>query len=266
MDGEICKRFKNVWEDFPDTLSSGNYQFKSDKHSQTYCTNINCDNNVGKIHAVCLFLFNALLGSSSFKINENSKIIIVEYIMIWLSYMLSRIENEGNSSTLQFFFSVYINGGDYYSSYKDLINKNNYFLKMDNNIISKFYGAFKSLCNLYTQFDEDTDNCKNYLEGDNEFIKKYEELKKDSKITKDNSYSQLLSTLLNDYNNLKDKCNDASSFTSIANKLFIVLSIFAAIAIFLGISYKYSLFGFRKRFQKQKLREKIKNIKKRMNH
>ncbi|ETB63517.1 hypothetical protein YYC_00041 [Plasmodium yoelii 17X] len=266
MNGEICKQFKNVWEDFPDTLSSENYQFKSDEHSKTYCTNISCSNNVEKIHAVCLFLFNALLGSSSLKTNANN-IIIVEYIMIWLSYMLSRIKNEGNTtSSLQFFFNVYINGGNYYSSYKNLINKKNYFLKMDNNIISKFYGAFKSLCNLYTQFDEDTDNCKKYLEGDNEFIKKYEELKKDSNITKDNSYSQLLSTLLNDYNNLKDKCNDASSFTSIANKLFIVLSIFAAIAIFLGISYKYSLFGFRKRFQKQKLREKIKNIKKRMNH
>ncbi|CXI84731.1 BIR protein [Plasmodium berghei] len=57
-----------------------------------------------------------------------------------------------------------------------------------------------------------------------------------------------------------------SSSSSIGNKLFTVLSIFGAIAFLLGISYKYSLFGFRKRAQKQYLREKIKNIKKRMNH
>ncbi|CDU17380.1 YIR protein, partial [Plasmodium yoelii] len=238
MDAEICKQFKNVWEDFPDTLSSEDYQFKSDERSKTYCNNIKCDNNVEKIHAVCLFLFNALLGSSSFKSNGNSNINIVEYIMIWLSYMLSSIKNTGNSSSLQFFFSVYINGGNYYSNYKNLIDKNNYFLNMDKSIISKFYNAFKSLCNLYIQIDKDNHNCKNYLKDDNEFIKKYEELKKDSNITKNDSYSQLLSTLLNDYNKLKDKCSDTSSSSSIANKLFIVLSIFGAIAILLGVSYK----------------------------
>ncbi|WBY56207.1 PIR protein [Plasmodium yoelii yoelii] len=38
-----------------------------------------------------------------------------------------------------------------------------------------------------------------------------------------------------------------SSSSSIANKLFIVLSTFGAIGIFLGISYKYSLFRSQKR-------------------
>ncbi|ETB57993.1 hypothetical protein YYC_04769 [Plasmodium yoelii 17X] len=46
--------------------------------------------------------------------------------------------------------------------------------------------------------------------------------------------------------------------SSLINKLVIVLSIFGAIAILLGISYKYSLFGFRKRSQKQHLRENLK--------
>ncbi|VTZ71866.1 PIR protein [Plasmodium yoelii] len=49
----------------------------------------------------------------------------------------------------------------------------------------------------------------------------------------------------------------ASSSSSIVTKLIPVVSIFAAISIFLGISYKYSLFGFRKRSQKH-LREKLK--------
>ncbi|SBW38204.1 BIR protein [Plasmodium berghei] len=58
----------------------------------------------------------------------------------------------------------------------------------------------------------------------------------------------------------------APSNSSIGNKLLTVLSIFGVTSFFLGISYKYLLFGRRKRAQKQYLREKIKNIKKRMNH
>ncbi|ETB56679.1 hypothetical protein YYC_05498 [Plasmodium yoelii 17X] len=48
------------------------------------------------------------------------------------------------------------------------------------------------------------------------------------------------------------------SDSSLVNKLIIVLSIFSATLIFFGIAYKYSLFGFRKRSQKQHLREKLK--------
>ncbi|EAA19624.1 putative yir1 protein, partial [Plasmodium yoelii yoelii] len=44
--------------------------------------------------------------------------------------------------------------------------------------------------------------------------------------------------------------SEVTSSSSIVSKLIPVVSIFAAISIFLGISYKYSLFGFRKRVQK----------------
>ncbi|VTZ80401.1 PIR protein [Plasmodium yoelii] len=47
------------------------------------------------------------------------------------------------------------------------------------------------------------------------------------------------------------------SGSSLVNKIIPVLSIFGAIAFFIGISYKYSLFGFRKRSQKH-LRKKLK--------
>ncbi|SCL85782.1 CIR protein [Plasmodium chabaudi adami] len=56
-----------------------------------------------------------------------------------------------------------------------------------------------------------------------------------------------------------------SSSSSVASKLIPVLSIFA-ISLFLGIAYKYSLFGFGKRLHKKHLREKLKKIKKKMNH
>ncbi|SCL84051.1 Plasmodium variant antigen protein Cir/Yir/Bir, putative, partial [Plasmodium chabaudi adami] len=54
-----------------------------------------------------------------------------------------------------------------------------------------------------------------------------------------------------------------SSGSSIASKLIPALLIFA-IPLFLGIAYKYSLFGFDKRVQRQNLREKLKKIKKKM--
>ncbi|EUD69583.1 hypothetical protein YYG_05203 [Plasmodium vinckei petteri] len=59
---------------------------------------------------------------------------------------------------------------------------------------------------------------------------------------------------------------DTSSSSSIASKLIPVLFIFSAIPVFLGIAYKYSLFGFDKRLHRQYLREKLKKIKKKMNH
>ncbi|WBY59565.1 PIR protein [Plasmodium yoelii yoelii] len=52
--------------------------------------------------------------------------------------------------------------------------------------------------------------------------------------------------------------NTTLSGSTLASKLIPVLLIFAAIPIFLGIAYKYSLFGFRKQSQKQQLREKLK--------
>ncbi|VTZ71610.1 PIR protein [Plasmodium yoelii] len=188
------------------------------------------------------------------------------------------------------------------SNYKELIDKTK-MMKMDIKDISKLYDAFTTLCMMYIEFNETSPDCKNCLKRAETFVKQYNQLNNNSDISNDSPYYRLLSTLSNDYDNFKKnysdvKCSNSSSFpkiekpknyvqsfggddeqtvqileqisedassSSITNRLFIVLSIFGAIAFFLGISYKYSLFGFRKRFQKQKLREKLKNIKKRMN-
>ncbi|CDU19189.1 PIR protein [Plasmodium yoelii] len=177
-----------------------------------------------------------------------------------------------------------------YKSFKEFIEKNGYLMNI--NIMSKFYDAFKSLCKMYTEVDADDPKSKKNLENAEKFVEKYKELNDNSSISGDSSYSQIFSNLSTDYNNFKDYCNvnnvdcndipDLSSIkttkprvqssedhseqvsdvtpssSSITNKLIIVLSIFSAIPIFLGISYKYSLFGFRKRGQKQHLREKLK--------
>ncbi|CDU16019.1 PIR protein [Plasmodium yoelii] len=179
-----------------------------------------------------------------------------------------------------------------YNNFKDFIEKNEYLKNIGINM-SNFYDAFKSLCNMYTELDASNTKCEKCLENAKEFVKKYNELNKNPNITKDSPYYQVLSTLSNDYNNFKNYCDDnsvdcndipslssintkensvqssahnhvhnsgvTSSSSSVTNKLIPVLSIIIAIPIFFGIFYKYSLFGFRKRSQKQHLREKLNN-------
>ncbi|ETB57994.1 hypothetical protein YYC_04770 [Plasmodium yoelii 17X] len=319
MDANICKRFNNVWEWLPDKLIEGKYQFKDDnslnnKFSNNYCNDINFSNgycnidfksDFDKINAGCLYLLDEFIKDcgvdpSTAKNNIN----IVDYIMIWLSYMINLKYSE-ESNIITCFYIAYmndcdkynkkINGCTGYKDYKELLDKKNYVLNMDSNDVHKFYKAFKSLCELYTEFDKNMSNCTKCSEKAEEFVKQYQELYKDHN-TKDSSYSKVLCTLSNDYDNFKKKCNDNSSLPtietekiseicseetskkthvtgydelsgefseaalselSLVSKLFIVLSIFGAITIFLGISYKYSLFGFRKRVQKH-LRKKLK--------
>ncbi|CDS45063.1 PIR protein [Plasmodium yoelii] len=328
MDKEVCKRFENVREWISDDLIDGNYQFKDDnslnnKFSNNYCNdNINilsgfCNNNkflsdFDRISAGCLYLLGELINDcgvdpSTAKNNIN----IIDYIMIWLSYMINLKYSEEDNIITCFYiaymndcdkYNKEINGCTGYKDYKELLDKKNDVLNMDSKIAPKFYKAFKLLCKMYTEFDENMEDCTNYSEKASQFVEKYEELYDDYNKTKDSSYKKVLCTLSTDYDNLIKKYNDAQcckssplptietekipencseqtsektygtgyeqfygefpevtlSESSLVSKLFIVLSIFAAIPIFLGIAYKYSLFGFRKRFQKQKLREKLK--------
>ncbi|VTZ82007.1 PIR protein [Plasmodium yoelii] len=303
MDTNICKRFKKVLEDFPDNLDNKkNYQFKNGNLFKKYCNN-NCDGPLDKINAGCLYFFNEFFGSSSsFKNHAKCNINVVEYIMIWLSYMLNLKDNVDGITNLGHFYTTYmnkqenytnsINGVTEYTNYMDLIDKKKYFLNMNNNIVSNLYKAFNLLCEMYTGFDENKEDCAKYSEKASQFIEIYKKLNENSNNSDGIPYRQALCTLSSDYDNFKKKYNEsqrcessslptieekntlncpeqtvkcseqtfeaASSSSSIGNKLFLFLSIFGAIAIFLGISYKYSLFGFRKRAQKQKLREKLK--------
>ncbi|EAA15326.1 hypothetical protein YYC_02812 [Plasmodium yoelii 17X] len=177
-----------------------------------------------------------------------------------------------------------------YNNFKDAIFKNMDFSNINFEDISKFYDVFKLLCKMHTESNEGKIECTKYLGYANNIVGKFNELNRNSSISGDSSYSKVWSTLSNDYDNFKNEYDDTScmgipsippikikqnhvqssgvisSSLSILNKIIIALSIFTAITIFLGIFYKCSLFVLRKRDQKQHLREKLKNIKKRMNH
>ncbi|VTZ82046.1 PIR protein [Plasmodium yoelii] len=227
MNKEMCIRFKNVREWISDELIEGNYQFKDNNFLNNDCNRDNILNNscnnfksdFDKISAGCLYLLDQLYRDCGVTPSPaRNNINIVDYILIWLSYMLNLDKTKKNKN-INDFYSTYINSCDKYmiqiselteyDNYKGLIDARNYLLYMNSNLVSKFYKAFKSLCEMYNELDDDNQNCNNYLEDDNEFFKKYDELNKDSDINKKDSYRQLLSTLLTDYYNFKTECKSA---------------------------------------------------------
>ncbi|SCL94547.1 CIR protein [Plasmodium chabaudi adami] len=210
-----------------------------------------------------------------------------QYAILWLCYKINQQPNVNAGIN-----DIYNNFTEYeywtreYNSYIEQIKK---LMDMDIKDIPKFYDAFEILCKMYTEFDDDTKNCTNCSDNAEEFVKRFGILNGDSNHKEGSSYSQILSTLSNDYGNLKNNCTNfpplpqltpkkssaqnpghsskaISSNSSIANTLIPVSSIFAAIPIFLGIAYKYSLFGIDKLLQRQYLRKKLKKIKKKMEH
>ncbi|CDS44052.1 YIR protein [Plasmodium yoelii] len=266
----------------------GKYNFNDDSDFQKYCDNGNCVEETDKINAACLYFFDKLFKDNS---ASKSNINIVEYIMIWLSYMLSQTQSRGNNSLNKFYTKHIENGKWYkqdvgvtaYTNYKDLIDRNYYFLTMNKNIISKLYDALTSLCSMYFNDAGHIPKCTECMEAANNFVATYEEVINDPNITKNSLYSKvlsILSTLSTDYDNLKNNIDDSSSLPSIKTKIYlqkygflplsllitnyfyILLLIFGTIIFFIGIYYKYSLSGFRNRFKKLYLRKKLKKIKK----
>ncbi|ETB56394.1 hypothetical protein YYC_05823 [Plasmodium yoelii 17X] len=264
--------------------------FYGNKNFKNYCPNANCNTELEKITIGFLWLLEqyvTIYRDKGYGDNTNPFFL---YMISWFSYKLKQ-NSENDSTTINDFYNKHvINSGKYnnftsaaytYTDLEEILKKKNDLLNINIKNLSKFYDAFKLLCSMYGDIVT-SKNSETLSDNANKFVKKYQELKRDSNHTDASSYNQILSILSTDYDKLKTKCNsitlpdittnisaltseDTSSSSSIGNKLFTVLSIFGAIAFFLGISYKYSLFGFRKRAKKQYLREKIKNIKKKMN-
>ncbi|SCL84034.1 CIR protein [Plasmodium chabaudi adami] len=210
---------------------------------------------------------------------ENDK--LAQYAILWLNYKLDLMSYK-NISNLNVFHNKYIKDiekttdAEAYNIYMDLINKKGNLVNMDIKIMSKFYELLKILCKLYNEFDDENPDCTVCSKNPNEFDIYFKTLNNDSSITGNETYSQLLDTLSNDYGNLKNKCKCSlslptreqmqptpqgseatSSGSSVASKLIPALLVFA-IPFFLGIAYKYSLFGFGKRSQKQYLKKRLK--------
>ncbi|VTZ71606.1 PIR protein [Plasmodium yoelii] len=233
-----------------------------------------CDSDDQKLTSSFIALL-TLLNDNKNENLEGDK--LVEYAILWLSYKLNQ-KKENRTIIFNEFYTKDIEKNSCYNQKitdnsdnkinKDVIKNKIKSMDIDIKDISNFYDAFKSLCNMYNEIVADDDQCNKCLESAGELFEKYEKLKNDLNINKGSSYYQLLSSLSNDYkifeNKYSDKCNHGSPLVAcprnsvIKNTLITIAIIFVAASILLGVSYKYSLFGFRKRGQKQHLREKLK--------
>ncbi|CXJ30153.1 BIR protein [Plasmodium berghei] len=297
MNDDLCQKFDLLRMHLPDELrGTARYEFKKINNYKKYCPSENCNTDLEKITIGFLWLLEHCYSISKDRnYNENNTNTFFLYMISWFSYQLNQIAGNGSTKINDFYTNHVINNRKYdnftntaykFTEIKEFINERKNLLNINIKDMSKFYDAFKLICSMYGNVAK---NEKGGILSNNanDFVNKYTELKDGSNI-EGTLHSQILSALLTDYDNIKKKCNNipslletkieqttviksennfeqtsaqtsrVTSSSPIGNKLFIVLSIFGAIAFFWGISYKYSLFGFRKRAQKQYLREKLK--------
>ncbi|EAA16912.1 hypothetical protein YYC_05893 [Plasmodium yoelii 17X] len=289
-----CGNFDFLRICLPDELGdTPTSELKNIQNYNKYCPNGDCNTELDQITIGFLWLLEQYFTKYPKKGRDGNNInpIFFIHITIWLSYKLNQKLGHNFTKISDFYTNSVDNSGKYSQFTKDaytisgldeFIEKQKDLLNMNIKDLSKFYDASKLICSMYGNFSKNI-NKNELLNNANEFVVKYQELDGESNNTTDSSFKQILSALSADYDNLRKKRNNitslpeitadmsayisrvTSSSSSIGNRLFTVLSIFGAIAFFLGISYKYSLFGFRKRFKKQQIREKIKNIKKKIN-
>ncbi|EAA15317.1 putative yir4 protein [Plasmodium yoelii yoelii] len=253
MNVEVCKRFKNVREWLSYDVVVG-IDTNFDKNLKKYCNEGSCDGIFDKINAGCLYLLDQFYKDCGVTPSPaRNNINIVDYILIWLGYMLN-LNKINENVTTEFFYETYIyNGQKYnerikdvtgYQTYNDLIYIKEDLMSIDIKDMSKFYDAFILLCDICTGVNEEKQNCNNFSEKANEFAKKYDELNEDYYNGEGSPYNQLLSTLSNDYCNLKNKCNQFPTLPTYSRRFVIkrtlipIAFMIVALSIFLGIEYK----------------------------
>ncbi|ETB61194.1 hypothetical protein YYC_01133 [Plasmodium yoelii 17X] len=308
----VCKHFKNMWNYFPDKSDNSGFR---DIFFKKYCHNDNCDTNIKKINAGCLWLFNNFFGTGGIPFYNDSYKHVVVCIMIWLSYKLILNKVDNITTLNDFYLNNIVKNTQYtdhkifdkvFKSYKEIIDQIKEYMDIDINEIFKFYELLKLLCNMDTYYKNNKST--EFIQDAENFVEEYGKLRDHDNNTDNSSYNKILHVLSNYYNNFEKYrvyiitemkrpllstektskkvdvedskeiqttesstetgepnivttppiSNTAISGSSLVNKIIPVLSIFVVIPIFFVISYKYSLFGFRKRYKKQQIREKLK--------
>ncbi|VTZ70665.1 CIR protein [Plasmodium chabaudi chabaudi] len=244
-----------------------NYCHYDDRQEKDKCNDYYEMTSSGVIH-----LINNLKGKNVLDYDK-----LAEYAILWLSYKL-KIKENPIIKKLSVFYDSYIERNEYYNkningdnlTYKEIIDKKKDLMDMDINEIFKLEAPFNILYYLYHQIYDKNSFCSEYSDYANQFVQKFEDLNNDPNNKENSSYNKLLSILSDDYNNLQKKCTNFPSLPvyprsfSIKVTLIPITFIFVAIPIFLEFAYKYSLFGFGKRSQKQYLREKRKKAKRKV--
>ncbi|VTZ80363.1 PIR protein [Plasmodium yoelii] len=272
MSYRVCDIISAIDNYVDDPKNSKGYN--SISHFDYYCPDSNCDTDEKRVCSGFLALLKLFEGIDNHEKLESDK--LAEYAILWLCYKLNQKTQNGTTKLYDFYNQNIKTNSKYKEHITDGDKINNAVIEnkiksMNMNIkdISNFYDPFKSLCKMYIEVDANN-QCMSCLENAGEFFEKCEKVKNTLDINKGSSYSRLWYSLSNDYDKFKEKYNSVkcgyvpslvacpqSSVTK--NTLIKIAIIFVALSIFLGISYKYSLFGFRKKVKKR-LRRKLKSL------
>ncbi|ETB59045.1 hypothetical protein YYC_03337 [Plasmodium yoelii 17X] len=211
----LCNKFDTLWSLFPDELdSSGKYNFKVAKY-KSFLHNKSEYTDIDKINGFFLWLLKEVFGNSNnLSGNANENMIIITYIFSWLSYKLNQKTTNGITKLNDFYSNYIENVQEYngsiekntkYKNYKEIIDGNKNFMDIDIKVMSKFYEVFKNLCKMYNELKKVNTNSNEYLEYVNNFASNYKALVNENfNDANDNSFRQVLSIALNDYNYIKD--------------------------------------------------------------
>ncbi|CAD2096517.1 CIR protein PIR protein [Plasmodium vinckei brucechwatti] len=195
-----------------------------------------------------------------------------EYAILWLRYRLNQKSPYFNTQLNEFYANHIVKNKCYNNkikdsgnmTYKEIIDKKKDLMNIQE--MTKFSYPFKILLLLYNKNNKISGNCY-HLDDAKIFAKEFEKLSNDSNNKEGSSYNKLLYRLSDDYNNLINNCTNFPPLPKIKTPLTTLipaLSTFSVIPAFLGIAYKYSLFGVDKLFQRQYIRKKLKKVKKKL--
>ncbi|SCL94915.1 CIR protein [Plasmodium chabaudi adami] len=289
MSKEVCEAINQIDKGITVNVNNSKAMIEFDNILTEYCI---AENEEEKCYPYEVFVNTYFIKLLNYFMNienlKNNK--YTEYATLWLCHKLNK-NSQNEISNLNDFHNKYIKGNKEffekinddgaYNSYEDFINKKQDMVNVNIKDMSKFYEALQILCKMYTKIDESKSNCTKCLDDAQKFADEYEKINGNHNDIEGRTYKKILLTLFDDYDNLKKKCDkdqssnfptlspikttpnfaqsfeDTSSSSSIAGKIIPVLLTFS-ISIFLGVAYKYSLFGFDKRFRRQYSREKLK--------
>ncbi|EAA19152.1 putative yir2 protein [Plasmodium yoelii yoelii] len=265
MNNTLCGKLDLLRKHLPDELNGkANVELTKISDFKNYCPKENCNSELEKITIGFLWLLGQYFTISHDKsYDKNNTNAFFLYIISWLSNQLNQSTTHSTTKINDFYtnhvknnnkYEKFINDSSKFTELNEVLNTKNDLLNTNIEDLSKFYDASKLICNMYGNIE--TNSNDKLSDNANDFVKKYQELNGHYNNADGNSYKQILSALSTDYANIKDKCKntkslpeitsnisalrsgDTSSSSSIGSKFFTVLSIFGAIAFFLGISYK----------------------------
>ncbi|CAD2102323.1 PIR protein CIR protein [Plasmodium vinckei petteri] len=269
---DVYKDINTINNYFTETVEYGSRIQRTAPLIDIYCHygnttgNGKCHNYYQRASSGVIYLLKTLKDNYNLEYDK-----LAEYAILWLRYKLNRTDPYHKIKLNDFYTNHIETNKDYNKkikdndlTYKEIINKKRDLMNI--NEMTNFSYPFGILIYLY---NSNNLNCTSHLTQAKEFAARFEKLNKDSNHIENSSYNKILSTISNDYGNLKKKCDKfpslpeltpqkrpaeisgkgsekilghtsevTSSSSSISTTLIPALSIVSAIPVLLGIAYK----------------------------